>query len=221
MARTYKKELDNLPKVEVPDWELLRRLEELVNPYRDLTSSLLPPPFSASDKRGTYDAYSAEELQAEAEAQEESPHSINIWLVGEDRAMRLDMGKDTGSHGVVTGTDAAFVNHVSTRIQELFLRAYVATAPPSAFESGTSFGQPEPEPKPGPEPEKWGVIWPPKDEPEPEQPRYGTAEVEFDPQLQEREPKPSLWKQHTPILIIEVLSGLIVAGIVYLIFGNY
>lgn len=173
--------------------------------------------FSASDKRGTYDANSVEELQAQAETQEEPPHSINISLVGKGRTITLSIWKDFVGHGIVTGTDEAFVTHVSAEIRKLFLSAYVATAPPSAFERVTFEGT-ERKQKQTPEPEKWKQIW---SEPESEQPRYGTAEVKFEPQLPEPEPKPSFWRQHTPVLIIEVLSGLIVAGIVYLIFGNY
>ena len=87
MARTYKKDLDDLPVVlslRGLDWALLQRIEDLLRPYvrpdrrNDLT-------FAASDSRGIYDAKTVDDLRAEVDGQEERPDYITIELRGQVR----------------------------------------------------------------------------------------------------------------------------------------
>jgi hypothetical protein len=200
MGREFREDLDKLPKVGMPDWDLLSRIEDLLNPYRPNDQRI----FKAEDSRGSYDAETAEELRREVEAQEEPPQAFIVQMHDTGRVVALRIS-DIGSRGTVVSDDEAFVNHVSTRLRELFLRAYVAIAPPEAFEQGASFGRPEPERRPEP------------------QVRYGSAEVEFklDPQLSEpASTQPSFWAQHAATLVVTVVGTIIAGAILIWIFGN-
>ena len=137
VARRYQKQLSDLPEVEVPDWVLLEKLDALVGPYRDPRSGLQLK-YEAKDSRGFYSAESLKQLHSEVEKQEESPHLVIVDLWGGEVRVAVTMSRSKGSDALVHSDDEAFVNHVSTRIRELFAKAAIPTTAPT----------PEPTPAP-------------------------------------------------------------------------
>jgi hypothetical protein len=72
MPRVYRKSLDALPPVAVPDWHLIGRLAELFAPYGTVN-------YRVTDSRGFRDAQGdVGPLRDAIEAQDETPESINV-----------------------------------------------------------------------------------------------------------------------------------------------
>lgn len=127
VARSFHREL-NLPGVEVPDWELLARLEELFRPYRPVKS--VPGGeriLSAKDSRGSYDAATVSELRDQADAQDEPPHSMSVMVAGKNvYGKHYDLAVTAAadrSYAGLYSDDESMVTHVATRLLELFGRA--------------------------------------------------------------------------------------------------
>lgn len=127
VQRDYHQDLDDLPQIAFPDWQLLGRIEELFSPYVGLWTAPGPPPmFGATDHRGTYRARSAEELCQLAEAQEKAPHLIQVSLdspgAQDWRIFNIWMD-ERGSGGRISSSDEAVVDHVVARLRSLFALA--------------------------------------------------------------------------------------------------
>lgn len=208
MARQYRVDLDDLPEVQIPDWDLLARIEELISPYETDDPDFEERIYSADDSRGTYDAGTVEELREEAAKQEEPPRGIAIHLGSPHHSINLRMPKDLNPRAILISDDEAVVNHIATRLRELFAMAAIPKATTQI--EGASF------PVPVSHEEEWRKVWP---EPEPEQHRLGTAETEFQPQATQS-PQPSFWSQHILTLIMTVVGGVIVGLILALILGT-
>jgi hypothetical protein len=127
--RTFEKSLPDLPGVPILDWELLNRLQDLFGPYLPSATPETQWLFRAHDNRGEYVARSVTELREEAEAQEEPPDSVRLFVASDNSlhagpwyelgvTVRMD-----GSHGLLLSSDEQIVNHVSTRLRELFGQA--------------------------------------------------------------------------------------------------
>jgi hypothetical protein len=127
--RTFEKSLPDLPGVPVLDWELLNRLQDLFRPYLPSATPETHWLFRAHDNRGEYVARSVNELREEAEAQEEPPDSVRLFVASDNSlhtgpwyelgvTVRID-----GSNGLLLSSDEQIVNHVSTRLRELFGQA--------------------------------------------------------------------------------------------------
>jgi hypothetical protein len=99
MARKYLAELDDLPRVRLPDWELLGRIEDLLSPYLRLKSDPRPV-YEAEDSRGIYDVETIKALRKEVEAQEEPPKAITVQLETPHHYVQVRMRK-IGTFGAV------------------------------------------------------------------------------------------------------------------------
>ena len=114
-----------MPAVQVPDWELLRRLDELFRPYGPPEG----PCFTAEDTRGAYTADGVDELQREVERQEQAPDEISVYVnEGGKPGPRYDLGVTAARHrspspALFVSTDEAIVDHFAKRTQELFSAA--------------------------------------------------------------------------------------------------
>ena len=195
----------------MPDWDLMARIDELLAPYRTDDPDFDERIYSADDSRGTYDAVTVEELREEAAKQEEPPNALSVSLGAPGTYMNLRMYKGSTARAIIASEDEAVVNHVATRLRELFALAAIPKATTQI--EGASFGRLE---------DEWSAAWP---EPEPLRFDTNTAEMEFHlTDLAAAEERSSAWKQHAPSVITQVVSavigGLILAGILYLIFGN-
>lgn len=125
MARSYTEDLSDLPAVAVTDWELLERLESLVEPWVPVMNNGAIPIFHATDRRGSYDASSIEELRQEASMQESAPDSVRLTVQSfyPDLYVDVYVSKLNGSGGRIDSSDEVFVNHTSARIRDLFAAA--------------------------------------------------------------------------------------------------
>jgi hypothetical protein len=72
MARIFERHIREPPETDIPDWELLDRICQLFEEYRQ-TGDVLR--FHADDPRGQYDAFDLDEFRAMVEAQEDEPKS--------------------------------------------------------------------------------------------------------------------------------------------------
>lgn len=127
MARQFHREL-NLPGVRIPDWDLLARLEELFRPYRPVRSEQgAGRILSAKDSRGSYDAATVSELREQAEAQDEPLQSMSVMVAGKTvYGKHYDLAVTAAadrSYAGLYSDDEPMVNHVATRLLELFGRA--------------------------------------------------------------------------------------------------
>jgi hypothetical protein len=127
--RKFEKSLPDLPPVPVPDWELLRRLEELFQPYVPNMNTGGYWLFTARDSRGEYSARTVDELRQEVEKQEEPPDEVRVYVDngsppagGPWYALGVTAGSNA-SRGLLYSTDEPVVNHVATRLRELFGQA--------------------------------------------------------------------------------------------------
>jgi hypothetical protein len=129
--RRYEKSLPDLPAVAVPDWVLLRRLEELFRPYVPTKSADAYWLFTARDSRGEYSARTVDELRQEVEEQEEPPSEVRLYVDDAGSSAQpgrpwyelgVTLGSDA-SRGLLYSTDEPMVNHVATRLRELFGQA--------------------------------------------------------------------------------------------------
>lgn len=127
--RKFEKSLPDLPPVPVPDWELLRRLEDLFQPYVPSVNTGGYWLFTARDSRGEYSARTVDELRQEVEQQEEPPDEVRVYV--ENGSPQLgapwyELGVTAGSsasRGLLYSTEEPMVNHVATRLRELFGQA--------------------------------------------------------------------------------------------------
>jgi hypothetical protein len=127
--RRFEKSLPDLPAVAVPDWELLSRLEDLFRPYVPSVTTGGYWLFTARDSRGEYNARTIDELRQEVERQEEPPSEVRVYvdsgsphLVGTWYELGVTAGSDA-SRGLLYSTDERIVNHIATRLRELFVQA--------------------------------------------------------------------------------------------------
>lgn len=119
MAVSYTEKLDDLPRVAVPDWELLERLEELLEPYRGGE-----PFIQVWDSRSEYGAGSVEELRALIEAQGAPPKTIRFGFSGPQvESVVVYTSTFLGSGGHVYSADEATVNQLAARIRDVFALA--------------------------------------------------------------------------------------------------
>jgi hypothetical protein len=127
--RRFEKSLPDLPPVAVPDWELLRRLEELFRPYVPSLTSGGYWLLTAHDSRGEYSARTVDELRLEVEKQEEPPDEVRVYVDSGSPLLGgpwYELGVTAGSsasRGLLYSTDEPMVNHVATRLRELFSQA--------------------------------------------------------------------------------------------------
>lgn len=123
MARDYKREVIERRRIDPADWVLLERLEALLRPYLGHVKHA-ELRFKASDKRGSYDAETVNELRREAETQEGLPHQMEVDLrVPGNGWVTLYVMDAPLSRAWINSPDEAFVNHVTTRITDLFEQA--------------------------------------------------------------------------------------------------
>lgn len=127
--RRFEKSLSDLPRVAVPDWELLSRLEDLFRPYVPSMNTGGYWLFTARDSRGEYSAGTVDELRQEVEQQEEPPSEVRLYvdsgspyLGGAWYELGVTAGSD-GSRGLLYSSDEQIVNHMATRLRELFAQA--------------------------------------------------------------------------------------------------
>src|SRR4051812_5667509 len=79
----FRRALPDLPGVALDDWDLLRRLQDLFDPYRPVRSKV--PGYdllTATDSRSSYSATNIDELREEIEKQDEPPESIRLYVAG-------------------------------------------------------------------------------------------------------------------------------------------
>lgn len=121
MPRVFSEDFYDLPTVEVCDWELWARLEELVGPH--MPAVYMSPLFFATDSRGQYDAGNLAALRAEVEQQEEPPNTIRMTMSsGHEAGLFFNVYTSTtvGTGGRVQSGDEAIVNHVAARVRDLY-----------------------------------------------------------------------------------------------------
>jgi hypothetical protein len=75
--RLYQRELGAIPRVDIPDWELLHRLAELFKQYEAESNRTLN---RASDNRGTYTSGTLNAFREAVESQEDVPNEIGLSL---------------------------------------------------------------------------------------------------------------------------------------------
>jgi hypothetical protein len=127
--RKFEKSLPDLPPIPVPDWELLRRLEELFQPYVPSVNTGGYSLFTARDSRGEYSARTVDELRQEVEKQEEPPDEVRVYVDNGSPQLGgpwYELGVTAGSsasRGLLYSSDEPMVNHVATRLRELFGQA--------------------------------------------------------------------------------------------------
>ena len=119
----------NLPRVDVPDWELVQQLVDLIRPYARGGDD---PDFwavEARDSRGTYSETEVEALKSAVERRGEVPESIEIRVRGFEREAgtfrQLEVAtraKRASNASLVSG-DEAIVAHVFERTVALLKRA--------------------------------------------------------------------------------------------------
>jgi hypothetical protein len=121
--RRFSDTFSDLPEVNFPDWELVRRLGEAIEQYHEVDSGVSL--FRVQDRRGDYTADNFSELERNIGAQEDPPDVISIRVFEPERpagmrslSVRLD-GAGT-SFGSFESNDEAIVHHLAARTRELF-----------------------------------------------------------------------------------------------------
>jgi predicted nucleotide-binding protein len=116
VQRNYRKTL-MLPSVEVPEWDLLERLSDLLRPYGLVE-------IHAEDSRGSYSARDLDALRAEVSERDEAPKTVDVhtdaFLGRNATSIRVLTSNLMGSEAWLSSRDETTVNHVATRLQELF-----------------------------------------------------------------------------------------------------
>jgi hypothetical protein len=110
MPRIYSEELYELPRVEVLDWQLWERLDQLVQEH--VPPDYHMPLYFVNDERGQYDATSLEALRADVEQQERPPDTIRLTLStshGGQYFVNVYISSVIGSGGQVQSDHEAFV----------------------------------------------------------------------------------------------------------------
>jgi hypothetical protein len=123
MPRSFERRLKDIPDVDVPDWQLLERIEALYDEYAGETGEKR---FIATDSRGQFIDESLESFKAEVEAQDEIPFSIMAVLDEREDNLHFQVwfGQDKYDRGAVfSGTNEASVVHVAERMNDLIHRA--------------------------------------------------------------------------------------------------
>jgi hypothetical protein len=135
MAETFKRPLRDLPIVQLPDWELLRRLEELLRPHEDPDQAERRWLFGAEDARSSYSASTVDELESLVAGRELPPDEIQVrlWAMsgGRSKYVRLVM-KETYTLGEIASEDEPFADHMKLRIVALFDQARLRREAPEA-----------------------------------------------------------------------------------------
>jgi hypothetical protein len=115
--------------VDVPDWELVRQLVDVIRPYARGGED---PDFwsiEASDSRGSYSETEIDALKAAVERRGEAPTSIEIRVRGWEkdtgafRQLEVAMRTEYASRATLTSGDEAIVAHVSERTVALLNQA--------------------------------------------------------------------------------------------------
>ena len=118
MPRTYERSLD-LPPVDIPDWDLLTRLDEL---FRQHGLPDAERTFEATDSRGTYSEPELESLRREVERADETPTWVTLRLLTTNRYFVVHLAKDW-SRASFSSADEAVVVHLAERTRDLFEKA--------------------------------------------------------------------------------------------------
>lgn len=137
VARVYRKSLDVLPQVAVPDWQLIERLAETFAPYGEVH-------LEASDTRGTHSERDVAVFRKQVEEQDEPVDTIalTVWRGFQGEADSVWARATTssvwrGGMFAAQSDDEAIVNHLTARAEELFDAArerFTATASALAIE---------------------------------------------------------------------------------------
>jgi hypothetical protein len=121
--RIFTEDFHDLPRTLVPDWDLLAHLNDLFlgNTLRESDSVT----WYATDARGVYESQDFADFRKEAEQQERPPHTIRLtYGASEDdftsRMLNVYISTEIGSGGRIASGDETVVNHVATRVRELF-----------------------------------------------------------------------------------------------------
>jgi hypothetical protein len=125
VTRSYEERLDDLPRVAVPDWQLIRNLELLLRPYLPVMTSGRPNIFWAKDTEGTYDAASTDELRELAEKQIELPHTIRLHftsadMYGRERSFNVYTSSEVGCGATFVNAEQAVIKELAEKVRDLF-----------------------------------------------------------------------------------------------------
>jgi hypothetical protein len=144
VRRRYEENLRKLPPVAVPDWELLRRLGELLGPYGEVT-------FQGEDSRGQYSATDMDAFRAEMEERVEQPTTVTVLAKGTNATwinVYMTVPKGIwGTGGVIESENEATVAHVAKRVRENLRAAFSLSEEGSRRSIAASFRR-EPPPRP-------------------------------------------------------------------------
>lgn len=151
-GRVYEERFFDLPLVAVPDWELCERLEKLLTqgglpvgiPLLEALGSSAT--WTARDARGEYRDKTLADFRRAVNEQEQPPHTIQLVWQGTEGMVNVYASTTIGSGGSVQSRNEAFVNHVATRVRELYAQAAERLAEPELV-----LAEPLPEPS-SPEP---------------------------------------------------------------------
>lgn len=199
------------PTVDVPDWELIARLVDLLNPYTVGFGFGLLVQFR--DNRGTYSSADPAELIAAMEARGEQPESAIAMLSGTEqtgtsRTVEIHMRHEGRSSFSVSSGDEAIAEHICARATRLFEQAGARR------EERLALGQPLPKP-----PATGGEASPaaaPSSAPSP------TSAAAAAPAVAETERSPRWLHQPNPwvLVIVGGIIAAVVGGVILvLIFG--
>jgi hypothetical protein len=114
-----------LPPIDVPDWDLARRVERLLAPHV-LRSA--PLRMEATDIRGTYERESVASLIETADARDERPHRVRLYISGSEgeahgsRFLDVIQGREHSSARFISA-DEQLVNHLGARVRALYSEA--------------------------------------------------------------------------------------------------
>lgn len=113
--------------MDVPDWELVRQLVDLIRPYARGGEDFWA--IEASDSRGNYSETEIDALKAAIERRGEAPKSIEIRVRGWEketgtfRQLEVATQAEYGSRATLTSAEEAIVAHVSERTVALLKQA--------------------------------------------------------------------------------------------------
>ena len=118
-----------LPPVDVPDWELVGKIADLLRTYARGGDGGDYFAIEVRDGRGTYSDSEVDEVKAEMATRGEPPESIEVRVMGWEpevsnhRELSVKMQKDGSSQVLFTSGDEAIVAHCYERTLALFDQA--------------------------------------------------------------------------------------------------
>jgi hypothetical protein len=125
VGRIYKTNLENLPRVAVPDWELIAELESLLRPYCPVLTTGPRTMLTAHDAKGSYDAETTSALRELAAEQGDVPHTVAVYatsndLDGQPRSFTVYTSSRGSSGGTLASHDEALLREIEDKVRQAF-----------------------------------------------------------------------------------------------------